>query len=204
MNCYELTIRLLRKLMYNHTKVEKEENMTSECDKRRLIGDRMVVKLRNGTKLMVFEERVGFLFVDISGNGFDHCHLFFWDKDLKWIGRSFNFVDDPEQNPDYDIVKIYKPIKRYTIEDRLYFNDECDPDPIEDGIFTTAPLTTDYKWCWERSETEPKEMTVAEIEKELGYPVKIVKKHKCNYFQSQEQLVDIGDPILFDKGCPGR
>lgn len=199
MNCYEREIRLLRKFIFDH--IEKEENMTSECDKRRLIGDRMVVKLRNGTKLMVFEESVGFLFVDISGNGFDHCHLFFWDKDLKWIGRSFNFVDDP--NPDYDIVKLYKPANSYSIEDRLNFNDECDPTPIEDGIFTTDPVI-DYKWSWQRSEKEPTEMTMAEIEKELGYPVKIVKKHKCNYFQSQEQLVDVGDPILFDKGCPGR
>lgn len=190
MNCYEREIRLLRKFIFDH--IEKEENMTSECDKRRLIGDRMVVKLRNGTKLMVFEESTGFLFVDISGNGFDHCHLFFWDEDLKWKGRSFNFVDD--YNPDYDIVKIYKSVKDATIEDRLYFNDECDH---------ASPLI-DYKWCWERSEIEPKEMTVAEIEKELGYPVKIVKKHKCKYHQSQEQLVGVGDPILFDKGCPGR
>lgn len=168
--------------------------MSSECDKRKLISDRMVVKLRNGTKLMVFEESTGFLFVDISGNGFDHCHLFFWDEDLKWKGRSFNFVDD--HNPDYDIVKMYKPSVRnhYTIEDRLYFNDECDP---------TSPLI-DYKWCWERSEIEPTEMTISEIEKELGYPVKIVKKHKCKYYQSQEQLVGVGDPISFDKGCCGR
>ncbi len=168
--------------------------MTSECDKRRLIGDRMVVKLRNGTKLMVFEESVGFLFVDISGNGFDHCHLFFWDKDLKWMGRSFNFIDDPP-NPDYDIVKMYKPDNNYTIEDRLFFNDECGNDECDHG----SPVI-DYKWCWERSEIEPTEITMAEIEKELGYPVKIVKKHKCKYYQSQEQLVGVGDPISFSNG----
>lgn len=190
MNCYEREIRLLRKFIYDH--IEKEENMTSECDKRKLICGRMVVELRNGTKLMVFAEKTGFLFVDISGNDFDHCHLFFWDENLKWKRRGFNFVDD--HNPDYDIVKMYKPTNAYTIEDRLSFNDECDH---------ASPLI-DYKWCWERSEIEPTEMTMAEIEKELGYPVKIVKKHKCKYYQSQEQLVDVGDPILFDKGCPGR
>lgn len=167
--------------------------MSSECNKRKLISDRMVVKLRNGTKLMVFEESTGFLFIDISGNGFDHCNLFFWDEDLKWKGRSFNFVDD--YDPDYDIVKMYKPANCYTIEDRLYFNDECDP--------TSTPYI-DYEWTWQRSEKEPTEMTMAEIEKELGYPVKIVKNHKCTYYQSQEQLVGVGDPISFDKGCCGR
>lgn len=190
MNCYEREIRLLRKFIFDHTENEKEENMTSECDKRRLIGDRMVVKLRDGTKLMVFAEKAGLIFIDISNTDFGPCFLHFWDKNLNWKGRSFN--DDPDS--DYDIVKMYKPAKDDTIEDRLFFNDECYP----------ASSLIDYKLTWQRSESEPTEMTMAEIEKELGYPVKIVKKHKCKYHQSQEQLVGVGDPISFDKGCPGR
>lgn len=164
--------------------------MTSVCDKRKLIGGRMVVKLRNGTKLMAFAGKAGLIFVDISDTGFGPCYLRCWDEDLKWEGRSF----DLDHNPDYDIVKIYKLIKDVKIEDRLFFNDGCYP----------ASSLIDYKWTWQRSEKEPTEMTMAEIEKELGYPVKIVKKHKCNYFQSQEQLVGVGDTISFDKGCPGR
>ena len=195
MNCYEREIRLLRKFIYDHIGIEKEENMTSECDKRKLIGDRMVVKLRNGTKLMAFEGTAGLSFVDISDTGFGPCFLHFWGRDLKWVGRSFNL----EYNSDYDIVKIYKPANDYTIEDRLYFNDECGND-----IFDHDSPVIDYKWIWERSEKEPTEMTISEIEKELGYPVKIIKEHKCNYYQSQEQLVGVGDTISFDKGCPGR
>lgn len=164
--------------------------MTSECDKRKLIGGRMVVKLRNGTKLMAFAGKAGLIFVDISDTGFGPCYLHCWNEDLKWEGRSF----DLDHNSDYDIVKMYKPVKDATIEDRLYFNDECDHD---------SPLI-DYEWTWQRCERKTKEMTMAEIEKELGYPVKIVKERKCNYYQSQEQLVGFGDPISFDKGCPGR
>lgn len=193
MNCYEREIRLLRKFIYDHIGIEKEENMTSECDKRKLIGGRMVVKLRNGTKLMAFAGKAGLIFVDISDTGFGPCYLRRWDEDLKWEGGSF----DLDHNPDYDIVKLYKPANCYSIEDRLNFNDECVLTSIDDPVI-------DYAWSWRRSERKTKEMTMAEIEKELGYPVKIVKKHKCNYYQSQEQLVDVGDPILFDKGCPGR
>lgn len=72
----------------------------------------------------------------------------------KWVD-GLNYYDDKsldnEIYKDLDIVKVEIPL-RYVD----YFK--------ENG---------EYKTIWERK--EPKPMTLAEIEKELGYPVKIIK-----------------------------
>ena len=61
-----------------------------------------------------------------------------------------------EKNKDYDIVKV-----------STFYNS---------AIANLEAFACGYKptWQWERK--EPKELTVSEIEKLLGYPVKIVKE----------------------------
>lgn len=63
-----------------------------------------------------------------------------------------------DEDEDFDIMKIYEfknPASKFSMQK---YSEQC--------------LTL----VWER--TEPKEMTMAEIEKELGYKVKIVKEHE--------------------------
>lgn len=63
-----------------------------------------------------------------------------------------------DENEDFDIMKIYE-FKKPAKESYMHnYSEKC--------------LTL----VWER--TEPKEMTMAELEKELGYKVKIVKEHE--------------------------
>lgn len=158
----------------------KEKNMTS--DKRRdmrgvdrdmgdMLIDRVIVEMRDGTKLMVFGNDVRYkVLVDISDNDFEPGRPYMWDKNLTWLGRS------PRRGPNekYDIVKIYEPCFDYVLEKDFNFD-------------TDGWIIPDYKWAWKRTEDtttrwdkksdpKPKEMTVAEIEEELGYSVKIVKE----------------------------
>lgn len=52
----------------------------------------------------------------------------------------------------------------------------CAKDYVGDNLRShgLTEKTADYEWTWERD--EKKEMTVSEIEKELGYSIKIVKE----------------------------
>lgn len=70
---------------------------------------------------------------------------------LKNYDESLKLMDEDE---DFDIMKVYElkyPASKYSINRALTL-------------------------IWER--TEPKEMTMEELEKELGYKVKIVKEHE--------------------------
>lgn len=175
MNCYEDTITKLREdltryhmeyILEAEEKLMEAEKMDKSRDMRDMLIDRTIVEMRDGTKLMVFGNDLKYkVLVDISDNDFEPGKLYMWDKNLTWLGRGS--CRGPKE--EYDIVKIYEPCW-----DFVFYIDEM--------------LTSHYKWAWKRiddthtttrwykkSDPKPKEMTVAEIEEELGYSVKIIK-----------------------------
>lgn len=103
---------------------------------------------------MIVETREGVKYV-VLRNACTFGDLIVNGKDLYWNELS-NYNDELIEHNDYnelDIVKVYKPKHPYAIH-------TFEEDKLE--------------LIWEREEY--KEMTVAEIEKELGYKVKIVKE----------------------------
>lgn len=113
------------------------------------LKDGMVVEHRDGDRYMVF----GNCFISPDGN---------------WDATKYN--DDLTSNTDsmwrhdYDICRVYKVSSGIYMDFKDIFNDEKNY----------------VKLIWERKE-EPKhkEMTVAEIEKELGYKIKVVGDTSC-------------------------
>lgn len=112
----------------------------------------MIIELRNGKKAMIL---LGTKNGDIFG-GEIYGSLDNFDYNLKnntpYNDLSKKYVEQ------IDIIKVYQPILNY----------------LSNGIF--GKNTDNYDLIWERrEEPHPREMTVKEIEKELGYSVKIVK-----------------------------
>lgn len=103
---------------------------------------------------MIVETREGIKYVVLL-NACMFGDLIVNGNDLCWNGLS-NYNDELIEHHGYnelDIVKVYKPKHPYTIH-------TFEEDALE--------------LIWEREEY--KEMTIAEIEKELGYSIKIVKE----------------------------
>lgn len=103
----------------------------------------MVVEYRNGSRRVVFEDR-------LLGNK-AYCRLNQFEETLLIIGSCH----------DLDIMKVYRPNKKCVYELEDIFDD------------------TNLNLIWERqeeSEPEAEEMTLAEIEKELGRKIKIVSE----------------------------
>ena len=110
------------------------------------------VKLRNGEVRVAMP--VGTQNTLILTNG----HKRDWDYLSRWaMGLTRNWIDsEGTNNDDYDIMEVYGCITG------------------TDNYNRCGELTTDHrKLLWSRVET--KKMTVAEISKELGYPVEIVE-----------------------------
>ena len=108
-----------------------------------------IVTTREGEEYMVYLN-VDTLFTqndDIIVKSTGRC----WNK-LQFYKEDLTYYDSESER--YDIVKVEKANHPYCLQDMNY-----------DRSFRET--------LWERE--EPKEMTVAEIEKLLGYPVKIVK-----------------------------
>lgn len=111
-----------------------------------------VVKLRDGRLFMVLPNNLspdGLGIFSLEAGG---CHEYMTD-----------YTDDltcsDGTNSD-DIIAVYKSKGReYSV--------------IRD-LFVDKSFERARKWTWERR--EPKEMTMEELEKVLGYPVKIVKE----------------------------
>ena len=113
-----------------------------------------VVKLRDGKVLMVLpnknsNEGLGIFSLDTAGC---FAYLESYNEDLEYIydSRVRNIITRR------DIVAVYKSKgMEYSTIKRMFHEN-----------------MKDFNWHWERQET--KEMTIAEIEKELGYKVKII------------------------------
>lgn len=103
----------------------------------------MVVEYRNGSRRVVFEDR-------LLGHK-AYCRLNQFEETLLIIGSCH----------DLDIMKVYRPNMKCVYELEDIFDD------------------TNLNLIWERqeeSEPEAEEMTLAEIEKELGRKIKIVSE----------------------------
>ena len=113
-----------------------------------------IVKLRDGKVLMVLpndcsKDGFGLFSLDTAG-----CFAYFdsYNEDLEYIcdSRVRNIITRR------DIVAVYKSKGRgYTAIKQMFCENR-----------------KEFRWSWERKET--KEMTLDEIEKELGYKVKII------------------------------
>lgn len=82
--------------------------------------------------------------------------------------------EDREIVEDLKVKKIYQPLNNsaYLSKNSDFINrDIREIHNANDSIF---PYFDDYKLIWERE--HKKEMTISEIEKELGYSIKIIKE----------------------------
>ena len=109
-----------------------------------------VVKLRDGKVLMVLpnddSESGGLATYSIPTCGC-HCYLSNYDDNLEHIC-----------NMNFDIVQIHKSKGyAYTSIRKLFVDSEVD-------------------FVWDLERRDPKKMTMADLEKALGYPVEIVKE----------------------------
>lgn len=109
-----------------------------------------IVTTREGNEYMVY------LDIDTGYTDFNDKDVLVgaelnWNS-LEYYNEDLTYHDEREE---FDIVKVERGVHPYCLQD------------ISHGKAKREIL-------WER-EKEPKEMTVAEIEKLLGYPVKIVK-----------------------------
>ena len=136
--------------LYFENYVFKTGEKTMKKDLRKLIKPGYMLEDMEGTRYLATEYLDAFGVTQIGlvegDKSFDH--LYIYDADLRYKGASVT---------DYDIVKIWGLSKTPGfIDDIFTFVDEQHRDVI-----------------WERDPV--KEMTVAEIEKELGYSIKVVK-----------------------------
>lgn len=131
------------------TTKEKEKVMNKQFTKKDLkVG--YVVKTRARGLYMVAVNANEELVMANTSQGWMPLHGY--NDDLTDSGRTSLFVGTANEN--YDIVEVYG-----------YSRNNC----------TTVSVSTENRTLlWKRE--EPKEMTLEEIEKALGYPVKIVNK----------------------------
>lgn len=107
----------------------------------------MVLETRNGEKYLVMlnPDCKDMELINFKGG---YMPLYYYNNELI-------FTEKPAEKParEFDVVKVYS--AGWTIRDLL-----SDKEHMK------------FKLIWERN--EPKEMTISEIEKELGYKIKIV------------------------------
>ncbi len=115
------------------------------------LKDGMVVENRDGERGIYLNGRLYHMdgFNDIDSN---------WDDELKFCERRFH-----RQDKHLDIVRVY------AVRPCAY-----------GGVEALLSDTDNLELIWERKEEpEHKEMTVEEIEKELGYKIKVVGDSSC-------------------------
>jgi len=113
-----------------------------------------LVQMRNGNVYIL----IGKKFVNLKNGGF--MPLENYNEDL--------LTSYPTIEPLYDVNSKYDVMK--------VFNSS-----LEHQGYRTYISGCSFEWTWERKEEEPsKELTVGEIEKLLGYKVKIVKENEGN------------------------
>lgn len=109
-----------------------------------------LVQMRNGNMYIL----IGKKFVNLKNGGF--MPLENYNEDLL---TSYPTIEPlVANNSKYDVMKVFNS----SLEHQGYY---------------TYISGCSFKWTWERKEEEPhKELTVGEIEKLLGYKVKIIKE----------------------------
>lgn len=111
----------------------------------------MIVKTSSGDEYMVFKDYWSTFYegedVLVNVNGRSWRHLNDYNEDLTYKSSYF----------DADIIEVYTPCA-----------------VVESIVYCVAPKRCTLILRWKRE--EPKEHTLAEIEKLLGYPVKIVEE----------------------------
>lgn len=125
-----------------------DENMFTKKD----LKEFDIVKLRNGKVFMVFSNKLAKEGFGIYSDATHGCHKYFEEYNDDLTSK------DGKHDDDIVAVEHFKGY-RYTWLNE-FFNCNYDFFPVKN------------KWDWERKEV--KEMTVEEIEKELGYKVKVV------------------------------
>jgi len=126
----------------------------------------MVVTLRNGNKYTVY--------LNCHNHNNDHSSSDRLFRDVL-VNSSYGHLDDPWLslcNYNEDLTR-----KLRTVGDHLDFDIVKVQTMLHPQHLNTVPeKVATYETIWERKEPNPKQMTVAEIEKELGYKVEIVSE----------------------------
>ena len=113
-----------------------------------------LVQMRNGNVYIL----IGKKFVNLRNGGF--MPLENYNEDLLTCYPTIEPLNDV--NSKYDVMKVFN-------------------SSLEHQGYHTYITGCSFKWTWERKEEEPsKELTVGEIEKLLGYKIKIVKENEGN------------------------
>ena len=140
----------------NIIKKEKEQKMKKEFTID-MLDTCHIVKFRNGHGGVIYKTKDNDLIVVYDNNGG-------WD----YVGcvlnntlEGYSTISKQKMNKNYDVVEVYR-IPDYGFQ---YIRKQTLKELIKNNLVTLI---------WERE--EKKEMTIAEIEKELGYSIKIVKE----------------------------
>lgn len=118
--------------------------------KSELVPGKHVVETKDGDKFLVLTTERTLFGVSLNGDTFIDLTKDYYGEDLKAKERRLS---------DFDVVRVYE----------IY--SPCAFESLTWGLHGASSLVL----IWERPE-EPKEMTMKELEEELGYPVKIVKE----------------------------
>ena len=119
--------------------------------KSELVPGKHVVETKDGDKFLVLMAKNGKMFgVSLDGATYIDLTRGYYGEDLKANERRLK---------DFDVVKVYE----------IY--SPCAFESLTWELYGASSLIL----IWERP-GEPKEMTMKELEEELGYPVKIVKE----------------------------
>jgi hypothetical protein len=115
-----------------------------------------LVQMRNGNVYIL----IGKKFVNLKDGGY--MPLEKYNEDLLTCNSIIGPIYDVVSNSKYDVMKVFN-------------------SSFEHHGYHTYINGYSFEWTWERKEEEPsKELTVGEIEKLLGYKVKIVKENEGN------------------------
>jgi hypothetical protein len=113
-----------------------------------------LVQMRNGNVYIL----IGKKFVNLKDGGY--MPLERYNEDLLTCNSIIEPIYDVVSNSKYDVMKVFNSSFEH-LGYHAYINGYS------------------FEWTWERKEEEPsKELTVGEIEKLLGYKVKIVKENE--------------------------
>ena len=111
-----------------------------------------LVQTRNGNVYIL----IGKKFVNLKNGGF--MPLENYSEDLLTCYPTIESIYDVVCHSKYDVMKVFN-------------------SSLEHQGYRTYISGCSFEWTWERKEEEPsKELTVGEIEKLLGYKVKIIKE----------------------------
>jgi hypothetical protein len=125
------------------------------------INSSMLFKMGNGDRCVLLQKTN----INEDTKKIEHEDIFYDQSDIE-NGKKYGISNLENYNEDLELVGFYD--NSYNIVAiKQYYS-------IPQALLALSMKDYNHFWDWERKET--KEMTIEEIEKELGYSIKIINK----------------------------